>query len=305
LQVRTLSMKNFFKYLSISPLEEKWGFYVTTVGHSKVDPHQNYPINEDHPGNHNFNWDKGRILNGYYVVFITKGRGVFESAKTEPTTVKAGTCFFLYPGTWHRYKPNLESGWEEYWVGFKGDYPDKLMFQDFFQPERPFIYVGMNHALLSLFHSLLDTVDKSDQGYPQVIAGITLQILGLLNSVALYDPVANDSVGKLITKAKFLIQESLEKPIDLNSLVKELPMGYSSFRKAFKNITGESPNQYHLNLRLNRAKDLLLATNLNINEVAYQTGFESVFYFSKLFKKKNGVSPKYYRSGEKDSSTDE
>jgi AraC-like DNA-binding protein len=41
----------------------------------------------------------------------------------------------------------------------------------------------------------------------------------------------------------------------------------------------------------------LLTTNLNINEVADQTGFESVFYFSKLFKIKNGVSPKYYRAG--------
>ena len=298
-------MKKYFKYLNITPLEEKWGFYVTTVGHSKINPNQNYPDNEEHPENHNFNWNKGRILNGYYVVFITKGRGIFESAKTEPTTIEAGTCFFLYPGIWHRYKPDLASGWEEYWVGFKGDYPDKLMFQDFFHPDRPFINVGMNHELLNLFLSLLDTVSKSNHGYPQVIAGITLQILGVLNSVSLYDPIANDSIGMLIAKAKFIIQESLEKPIDLNSLAKELPMGYSSFRKTFKNITGVSPNQYHLNLRLNRAKDLLLTTNLNINEVAYQTGFESVFYFSKLFKKKNGVSPKYYRSGEKDSSPDE
>jgi AraC-like DNA-binding protein len=298
-------MKNYFKYLNITPLEDKWGFYVTTVGHSKIVPNQNYPNNEAHPQNHNFNWNKGRILNGYYVVFITKGRGVFESAKTEPTTIEAGTCFFLYPGIWHRYKPDLASGWEEYWVGFNGDFPDKLMNQDFFQPERPFIKVGMNHELLHLFLSLLDTVGKSNHGYPQVITGITLQILGVLNSVSLYDPIANDSIGMLIAKAKFLIQESLEKPIDLNLLVKELPMGYSRFRKAFKNITGESPNQYHLNLRLNRAKDLLLTTNLNINEVAYQTGFESVFYFSKLFKKKNSISPKYYRSGEKNPSPDE
>ena len=59
----------------------------------------------------------------------------------------------------------------------------------------------------------------------------------------------------------------------------------------------ESPSQYHLNVRLNRAKELLTSTALSINEIASHTGFESVFYFSKLFKKKNGASPRSYRNG--------
>jgi Transcriptional regulator containing an amidase domain and an AraC-type DNA-binding HTH domain len=80
-------------------------------------------------------------------------------------------------------------------------------------------------------------------------------------------------------------------------MVKDLPMGYSRFRKIFKETTGLSPNQYHLNLRLDKAKDLLTSTNLTINEVAYQTGFDSIFYFSRLFKKKNGLPPKEYRLG--------
>jgi len=289
-------MKNYFKYLHITPLEEKWGFYVTTVGYAKVNPNQQYPNSQDHPQTHSLNWNNGRILNAFYVVFISKGQGIFESAKTGPTAISAGTCFFLYPGVWHRYKPDPHSGWEEFWVGFHGSIPATLMHKDFFSPQQPFINVGLNQELLSLFLSLFDTVRNAPTGYPQVISGITLQILGVLNSVSLYNHADNDSISMLIAKAKFLMQESLEKPVVMKKLVQELPMGYSSFRKAFKKIAGESPNQYHLNLRLNRAKDLLLTTNLNINEVAYQTGFESVFYFSKLFKKKNNVSPKFFRT---------
>lgn len=292
-------MDNYFRYLNIGGVEERWGLYVTTIGYSRIDPNQNYP-NQEHPQSHALTWNKGRILNDYYMIFISKGEGIFESAITSPSTLTAGTCFFLFPGVWHRYKPDVKSGWEEYWVGFNGFYIEQLMNKGFFNRQDPFINVGLNKDLLVLFRSLIETVGISSVGYPQVIAGLTLQILGLVNSVSLHLEYDDDPIGRLIVKAKFLLQESLEEPVDMEKLARQLPMGYSSFRKTFKKITGESPNQYHLNLRLNRAKNLLTNTALNINEVAYQTGFDSVFYFSKLFKKKNGVSPKFYRTEVRD-----
>jgi transcriptional regulator GlxA family with amidase domain len=59
----------------------------------------------------------------------------------------------------------------------------------------------------------------------------------------------------------------------------------------FKKHTGVSPGQYHLHLRLMRAKELLLATDMSIKQVAYETGFESIHYFSRLYKSKMGVPP--------------
>lgn len=91
------------------------------------------------------------------------------------------------------------------------------------------------------------------------------------------------------------MRENIEKPIPLEKLAKELPMGYSRFRKSFKEITGKSPNQYYLDIRLKKAKELLTTTNLSVDEIACQTGFGEIFYFSKFFKKKNGVSPKSFR----------
>ena len=289
-------MKNFCEYLNIGAQEENWGLYVNTVGYSKVGPHQHYPKNEEHPKNHSFEWNKGRILSGYYLVFISKGQGMFESSFTNQTTVSEGTCFFLYPGVWHRYKPNSNSGWEEYWVGFNGAYPHQLMHKSFFTETRPFINVGLHCELLNLFHNIIETVRGCSSGYHQVIAGITLQILGVLNAASMHKEQQEDSIEGLITKAKFLLQESLDKPVDMELLARNLPMGYSAFRKAFKKATGEPPNQYHLNLRLNKAMHLLSSTTLSISEVAYQTGFDSLFYFSKLFKQKTQKSPKIYRS---------
>ena len=285
---------NYFKYLNVSEVDKDWGFYVTSVGFSKVEPDENYP-NAEHPESHSLTWNKGRILNDYYLIFISKGKGLFASDKMPETQVLEGTCFFLYPGVKHRYKPCAHSGWEEYWVGFNGIFADRFMEKGLLTTGDSLIDVGLHKELLYLFRHMTEIAKASFSGYHQQLAGTAFQILGHVDTVSSGLDYKNDPLGKLIAKAKFIIHESFEQPLDMQELAAQLPMGYSAFRKAFKQSTGESPNQYHLNLRLKRAKELLRSTVLNINEIAYQTGFESVFHFSKLFKKKNGISPKVYR----------
>lgn len=288
-------MINYSKYLNITTLEKDWGFYVNTVGSAKIAPHKSYPNNQIHPKDHSFTWNKGRILDGYYIVFITRGEGILESALTHPYQVKAGTCFILFPGIWHRYRPAESCGWEEYWVGFNGDYPKMLMEKGLFNPTNPFIETGMNAELLCLFHEILKTTQTAEAGYRQIITGLILKMLGVVHTIAKYKSLSPSLEPKLISKAKFLLQESIDSTVNLEDVAKELPMGYSRFRKVFKTHTGTSPNQYLLNLRLDKAKELLVSTNLTVGEIAYQTGFESIFYFSRLFKQKNGNAPKFYR----------
>ena len=286
-------MNNYNKYLSSGQLEEDWGFYVTTAGYTKVDTNQSYPLNNQHPDTHKFNWDSGRILAGYYLVFISMGEGIFESAKTTSCKVKEGMCFLLFPGVWHRYKPNSKSGWEEYWVGFKGYYPDRLMKK--FDPAHPFITTGRSDQLLKLFHSLIEQIQQGAPGYHQMISGTTLQILGFIQTVSQFHEHNVGTTSKLVEEAKFLIREAVPSTYNIEQILSTLPAGYSKLRKDFKTVVGVSPNQYLLNLRLDKVKELLTNSGLSISEIAYQTGFESVSYLSKIFKKKNKVSPRLYR----------
>lgn len=287
--------ENYFKYLKVNEVEERWGMYITALGYSKIESNQNYPI-ANHPPTHYLTWNRGRTLNDFYIVYISKGKGQYGSSLTPSTKVTEGTCFFLYPGIWHRYKPEIKSGWEEYWVGFNGSYAKHLMSEDFFDHNKTLLNIGLSKEVVKLFTKLIDVVKQGYVGYPQQLAGIAVQLLGHIHCFS-QNLISNnnDPKQKLIDKARFLIQESFDNILDMEKLASQLPMGYSSFRKVFKELTGESPNQYHINLRLERAKQLLEITLLNISEIAFQTGFETVSYFSKLFKKKNGVSPKAYR----------
>ncbi|MHC8950261.1 helix-turn-helix domain-containing protein [Sphingobacterium hungaricum] len=289
-------MENYHKYLNISELEKKWNFYITTVGYSKTEKNIDYPNPKDHPLDHGFSWNKGRILDGFYVVFITSGRGIFECESIGECAIHAGTCFVLFPGVWHRYKPDLTTGWEEYWVGFKGSYPQQLM-ESFFDQKVPIIKTGISNKLIAAFTDLLSTVHQAEIGYPQMITGQTLQIIAVLNRVKLMEEIKDDPESLWVSKVIFLLQHQLDRNLNIEELAAEFPISYSKFRKVFKSLIGVAPNQYHLELRLHKSKELLEEGNMSTKEIAYRTGFTSPHYFSRLYKKKFGFPPKVSRRG--------
>jgi AraC family transcriptional regulator of arabinose operon len=77
-----------------------------------------------------------------------------------------------------------------------------------------------------------------------------------------------------------------------------LSRGYSTsaFFRKFKLYTGMTPLQYLLRIRLSNAMKLLETTSLQINEIAALIGYDNPLYFSRLFHKHFGISPKDYRA---------
>jgi AraC-like DNA-binding protein len=86
-----------------------------------------------------------------------------------------------------------------------------------------------------------------------------------------------------------------ETPIDLKNLSAQLHVSYTWFRRSFLQHTGLSPHQYHLQLKIARARKLLSDSSLTIQQTAYQAGFESEQYFCRLFKNKTGLTPGQWR----------
>ena len=72
-------------------------------------------------------------------------------------------------------------------------------------------------------------------------------------------------------------------------------MSVSWFIRNFKEYTGTTPTQYLLSLRISNAQSLLESTSCNVTEIAEIVGYNNPLYFSRLFKKQNGVSPSLFR----------
>ena len=117
----SLQSKDLLHYLTYSPNDELWGVVISSVGLQFIPSGSPYPLSK-HPENYDFHKQDGRVLNEYQFIYISKGHGQFVSSHHKQTTVKAGDLLILFPGEWHNYYPDEDSGWDEYWVGFRGSY---------------------------------------------------------------------------------------------------------------------------------------------------------------------------------------
>ena len=288
-------MINYYKYLPASAEDERWGMHVLNAGRNRICAHTDYP-ETGHPAHHYFHWNKGRILDEYQIIYIAMGTGVFESANCEQQSIKEGTILFLFPSEWHRFKPDTQTGWDEFWVGFKGMFIEHLVQQHFLSRKKPVLQIGLSENIIQLFTDITDITKEELTGYQPLVSGIVMQMLGKIHALAKQQLYSKEDITEsLITRARIIFRTNIDKNIDMEEVAKELCVSYAWFRKAFKTYTGLAPHQYLIQLKIEKAKMLLGNRSRSIKEIAFSLNFESPFYFSKLFKEKAGVSPDGYR----------
>jgi len=285
-------MNNFFKYLAPNQEDKNWGIFLTVAGITKYLPDMNYPRGM-HPKGYNFRWDNGRVLNEYQIVYITEGEGFFET-RQEKTGIRSGTVFLLYPGIWHRYKPIPEKGWVEWYVGFNGEAVRQLMSHPLLL-KSPVIPCGFRENLLKSFQKIIADVQGEKPGFQCSASAEVVNLISLLITNILDSEFEGKPDIEAVNKSKLIIQQNLDQKIDCSEIAKNLNLGYSNFRKLFKQYTGMPPCQYHLNLRLIKAKELLLHSDKSLKEIAWETGFFSESYFSRTFSRKMGQNPSALR----------
>ncbi len=287
-------MINYYKYLSVSPEDEHWGLCVLNTGCTHIEPSGPYPV-KTHPTHHYFNWNKGRVLDEYQIIYITRGQGIFESKSYKQNIIKAGTIIILFPGERHRYKPNQQTGWDEYWIGLKGEIIDNLIAKSFFKPENPCLYIGFNESIFNIFSGIIDGTKRDHPGHQPLISGAALHLMGSFYSLSKQNLFEEEDKDIIVNKARILFRSHAEYVFSPEKAAEELQVGYSWFRKVFKNQTGLSPGQYFTQVKMEKAREMLSDPNLSIKEIAYNLTFDSSYYFCKVFKEKNGLTPRDYR----------
>lgn len=288
-------MKDYFVYLPKNPANSIWGAVATAAGYTNVLPHKPYPPPQ-HPLDHHFNWKNGRVLQSYQIILLSAGSGFFESAAQRGTqSVEPGTILVLFPGIWHRYRPNPQTGWVEHWIECHGPGFDEALRIGLIKPEQSVLKSGAVRDLIDGFercHSLARVDAMANQ---DVLSTLGLNLLAMLGHLRRTERGFTKAIDDVVQRAHTLIALRCQEPLDMAALASELGVGYSNLRHSFAARVGISLGQHYQNTRFQKAQELLINTAKSVKEISEILGFASASHLSKQFKQRMGVSPNDWR----------
>lgn len=153
-----------------------------------------------------------------------------------------------------------------------------------------------NQSLASATNNIM-RIAMDDNSQKDIMADFALKEL----LIRLMQTQARSMVEKNIAKnrsrisfAVDYIRKNLHQKLSIESIAKLAYVSKSNFFRMFKDELGTSPNEFILQERISRAKELLKSRN-SIKETAFQTGFSDTNYFTRVFKQLVGVTPKNYQ----------
>lgn len=154
--------------------------------------------------------------------------------------------------------------------------------------------------------SLIEEFENREFGYELAVKSYLYRLLTILLRkyiVRLLDPSEYQLRVKNLERFDPIyqyIEENYSNKINVDDLAKQMNMSRFYFSRLFKELTGKTVSDYVNFVRINKSEYLLRNTSMSISEIAHATGFNDIYYFSRLFKTYKKVAPSKIRRGPAD-----
>ena len=211
--------------------------------------------------------------------------------------------FFILPQlTEHAYGSHDENPWSIYWVHFGGDmlphFNAMQTVQDNYKP----VHIKAGNDISVLFSKMYKTLELGYSIDNLMFANMCLShflSLFIFNEKH-YSGVISTAKPDSVDSTILYMQERIDDNITLHELSNRCNYSASRFSSLFRQKTGYSPIDYFIQMKMQKACQLLDFTDKSIKDIAISMGFDDPYYFSKRFTKVMGMSPTKYRMINKD-----
>lgn len=243
-------------------------YYVTEYGH--------YFSNENY-------FIKREKIEWFLLAYVYSG-ALYLETKEKKEKATAGQMLFLdcrYPHCYYCKEPT-----EFLWFHYLGS--GSINYAALFK-ERGNLTLSAGINAKQTFEDIFFRLNQSPCNEHQLSADIHI-LLGHFatqgNSFSYYEP---------LLPAISHIQNHFNQPLILDDLASLCSMSTSHFIRTFQKHMGQTPHSYLVSYRLNNAKKLMASTDLSMEEIAEQCGFNSASHFTRAFRADNGITPSEFR----------
>lgn len=274
-----------------------------------------------------------RYIRDHEFILVDKGRGVLYT-ESGPHAYKEGSLLMIPPGVLHSFQDDLNasSGYAHWGIHFDWELRSE---EELLQivgeeagPIRPDEAPGETSSLSSVWLPNLVRIDGAGEEIRRLIESVVeafreerpfrklelqsamLRLLLVLATGLQEGELTYESLGDRKTKTEskgraeitdyiLKIHDAVRDNADAgeihNRWREEVFFSAPHFHRLFKEQTGLPPLEYATKLRMEKGARLLLGTELSVKEIAFACGYEDSKYFSRLFRQREGMSPKQYR----------
>ena len=227
------------------------------------------------------------IRNYYLLVLVNEGEAIFYH-KNGVKELRAHDLLIMFPGEKIYY--TATTPWSIQWVGLYGKTVEKYLNLIQINRDKPIIHLEQYYKIEQILNELYEKSKIRTESARLYQTSLIYQFFSVLLQ-------NNKSIktGSVAESAKKIIDYNFEKALTVDEIAKTLFVNTTYLTKRFTLTYGYSPKEYLLNKKIEYAKYLLTSSDLSIMDISNSVGYEDQLYFSRIFKKKVGVSPLKYR----------
>jgi len=237
------------------------------------------------------------IRTSYLIHVVLDGTGDYFIGKRH-YSVHKNEAFIIYPGIETVYQADLDKPWQYLWMGFHGYTAEDCIRRIGFSPEAPVVRLRSTNEIQQGIESLLSASQLTYSNY-LMRQGEMYRFFGLMaaqsENISKERQTYDYPQSVYVKQAVQHMTHYYSQKIKIDSLAEEIGITRNYLTKSFQKELQMSPQEFLINLRLEKASKILENTTASITEISDMVGYGDPLAFSKKFKEKFGMSPKSFR----------
>lgn len=266
------------KELRNNPLTH--GFHITDIGY--------YPKAKNH---------YRKRKNGakdYIFIYCTEGQGIVHSGEIKKE-IGPNQFIIIAKNTGHGYWAHQRDPWSIYWLHFNGSLTQKL-YSRYLRSDYNDHKIPFDKNKISQFNQIYQIMDQEYAPSSLEFANILgLKFISSFVYTEIEQLYGAHHQDDLVNRIIEYLTENLDKSLETDQIAQKFNYSASHLSGLFKKRTGYSMIHFFNFKKAQKSCEFLTYTDLSIKEVSYQLGFDDPLYFSRVFKKYMGISPRAYK----------